>query len=223
MRFINLMRNCSRMFRSTNFVRALYLESLSKHGMKALIIGPVVSLLMSCASAPPAPPSYELTFQHLPRLQIAAGSIVLKSAYQPDAVENQIDTQKPQNPTLVVKQWVEDRLERQSGSTAKLVLTVIDGRVVSKQETQAATFGFLTSKKMVYSASLVVDVAYYPAGMEIGQAIGKDLRVKIVSDKAVSGAYNLNMLDEAYFMLISDLANEFDKQMHLVLKKLKII
>ena len=76
---------------------------------------------------------------------------------------------------------------------------------------------------MVYSASLVVDVAYYPAGMEIGQATGKDLRVKIVSDKAVSGTYNLNMLDEAYFMLISDLAGEFDKQMHLVLKKLKII
>jgi hypothetical protein len=59
--------------------------------------------------------------------------------------------------------------------------------------------------------------------MEIGKATGKDLRVKIVSDKAVSGTYNLNMLDETYFMLISDLAGEFDKQMHLVLKKLKII
>ena len=44
-----------------------------------------------------------------------------------------------------------------------------------------------------------------------------------MSDKAVSGAYSLNMLDEAYFMLISDLAVEFDKQMQGVLKKLKII
>ncbi len=223
MRFINLMHNRSRMFRSTNFVRALYLESLSKQGINALIIGPVISLLISCASAPPAPPSYDLTFQHLPRLQIAAGSIVLKSAYQPDEVENQIDTKKPQNPTLVVKQWMEDRLERQSGSTAQLVLTVIDGRVLSKQETQSTTFGLLTSKKLVYSASLVVDVAYYPAGMEIGQETGKDLRVKIVSNKAVSGTYNLNMLDEAYFMLMGDLAGEFDKQMRLALKKLKII
>jgi len=223
MSFINLMHNCSRMFRSTNFVRALYLESLSKQGINALIIGLVISLLISCASAPPAPPSYDLTFQHLPRLQIAAGSIVLKSAYQPDEVENQIDTKKPQNPTLVVKQWMEDRLERQSGSTAQLVLTVIDGRVVSKQETQSTTFGLLTSKKLVYSASLVVDVAYYPAGMEIGQETGKDLRVKIVSNKAVSGTYNLNMLDEAYFMLMSGLAGEFDKQMRLALKKLKII
>jgi hypothetical protein len=156
-------------------------------------------------------------------LQIAAGSIELKSAYQPDEAENQIDTKKPQNPTMVVKQWVEDRLERQSGSSAKLVLTVIDGRVVRTQETQSATFGFLASKKQVYSVSLVVDVAYAPAGMEIGQETGKDLRVKIVSDKAVSGAYNLNMLDEAYFMLIGDLADEFDKQMQLVLKKLKIM
>ena len=223
MRFINLIRNRSRMFLSTNFLEGFTLESLSKRLIKALIIGPVTLIAISCASAPPAPPSYDLTFQHLPRLQIAAGSIELKSAYQPDVAENQIDTKKPQNPTMVVKQWVEDRLERQSGSSAKLVLTVIDGRVVRTQETQSATFGFLASKKQVYSVSLVVDVAYAPAGMEIGQETGKDLRVKIVSDKAVSGAYNLNMLDEAYFMLIGDLADEFDKQMQLVLKKLKIM
>ena len=35
-------------------------------------------------------------------------------------------------------------------------------------------------------------------------------------------AYSLNMLDEAYFMLINDLAVEFDKQMQGV-QKLKII
>ena len=218
-----MIRNRSRMFRSINFVRVLYLESLSKLGINAFIIGPVVSILISCASAPPAPPNYDLTFQHLPRLQIAAGSIELKSAYQPDEAENQIDTKKPQNPTMVVKQWVEDRLERQSGSSAKLVLTVIDGRVVRTQDTQSASFGFLASKKQVYSASLVVDVAYASAGMEIGQETGKDVRIKIVSDKEVSGAYSLNMLDEAYFMLIGNLADEFDKKMQLVLKKLKII
>ncbi len=62
-----------------------------------------------------------------------------------------------------------------------------------------------------------------PLEQEINQGLRSDLRVKIVSDKSVSGAYSLNMLDEAYFMLISDLAVEFDKQMQGVLKKLKII
>ena len=69
----------------------------------------------------------------------------------------------------------------------------------------------------------MVDVSFYPYGQEIDQGLRSDLRVKIASDKAVSGAYSLNMLDEAYFLLISDLAVEFDKQMQGVLKKLKII
>ncbi|MEC8414087.1 MAG: hypothetical protein VXY97_00395 [Pseudomonadota bacterium] len=164
-----------------------------------------------------------MTYQHLPRLQIAAGSIVLKSAYQPDESENHIDTKKPQNPTMVVKQWVNDRLEIQPGSSSKLVLTVIDGRVIRTEVTNKSTFGFLASKKQIFSANLVVDVTFYPFEQEINQGLRSDLRVKIVSDKAVSGAYSLNMLDEAYFMLISDLAVEFDKQMQGVLKKLKII
>ena len=210
------------MFRSHNIFASLFLEGLSKYMTRALIICPFVLVLISCASAPPAPPSYELTYQHLPRLQIAAGSIVLKSAYQPDEAVNHIDTKKPQNPTMVVKQWVNDRLEIQSGSSAKLVLTMIDGRVI-RTETNKSTFGFLASKKQIFSANLVVDVTFYPFEQEINQGLRRDLRVKIVSNKAVSGAYSLNMLDEAYFMLISDLAVEFDKQMQGVLEKLKII
>lgn len=217
------MRNCLGMFLSNNIFAGLSLESLLKHMIRALIICPVSLFLISCASAPPAPPSYDLTYQHLPKLQIAAGSIVLKSSYQPDEAENHIDTKKPQNPTMVVKQWVNDRLEKQSGSSAKLVLTVIDGQVIRTQETEKSTFGFLASKKQIYSANLVVDVAVYPLEQEINQGLRQDLRVKIVSDKVVSGAYSLNMLDEAYFTLISDLAVEFDKQMQHVLKKLKIM
>ena len=217
------MHNCLSMFRSHNIYTSLFLEGLSKYMTRALIICPFILVLISCASAPPAPPSYELTYQHLPRLQIAAGSIVLKSAYKPDEAENHIDTKKPQNPTMVVKQWVNDRLEIQSGSSAKLVLTVIDGRVIRTEETNQSTFGFLASKKQIFSANLVVDVTFYPFEQKINQGLRSDLHVKIVSDKAVSGAYSLNMLDEAYFMLISDLAVEFDKQMQGVLKKLKII
>ena len=217
------MHNCLRMFQSHNIFSSLFLEGLSKYMSRALIICPLIFMLISCASAPPAPPSYELTYQHLPRLQIAAWSIVLKSAYQPNEAENHIDTKKPQNPTMVVKQWVNDRLEIQSRSSAKLVLTVIDGRVIRTEETNQSTFGFLASKKQIFSANLVVDVTFYPLEQEINQGLRSDLRVKIVSDKAVSGAYSLNMLDEAYFMLISDLAVEFDKQMQGVLKKLKII
>ena len=211
------------MFQTHNFFVSLFLESLSKCMTRALIICTSILVLISCASAPPAPPSYELTYQHLPRLRIAAGSIVLKSTYQPDWAENHIDTKKPQNPTMVVKQWVNDRLEIKSGSSSKLVMTVIDGRVIRSQEIKQSTFGFLASKKQIFSANLVVDVTFFPFGQEIDQGLRSDLRVKIVSDKAVSGTYSLNMLDEAYFMLISDLAVEFDKQMQSVLKKLKII
>ena len=75
---------------------------------------------------------------------------MLKSAYQPDESENHIDTKKPQNPTMVVKQWVNDRLEIQSGSSAKLVLTVIDGRVIRTEETNQSTFGFLASKNRFF-------------------------------------------------------------------------
>ena len=124
---------------------------------------------------------------------------------------------------MVVKQWVNDRLEIQSRSSAKLVLTVIDGRVIRTEETNQSTFGFLASKKQIFSANLVVDVTFYPFEQEIIQGLRRDLRVKIVSNKAVSGVYSLNMLDEAYFLLISDLGVEFDKQMQGVLKKLKII
>ena len=211
------------MFQTHNFFVSLFLESLSKCMTRALIICTSILVLISCASAPPAPPRYELTYQHLPRLRIAAGSIVLKSTYQPDWAENHIDTKKPQNPTMVVKQWVNDRLEIKSGSSSKLVMTVIDGRVIRSQEIKQSTFGFLASKKQIFSANLVVDVTFFPFGQEIDQGLRSDLRVKIVSDKAVSGTYSLNMLDEAYFMLISDLAVEFDKQMQSVLKKLKII
>ena len=217
------MHNCLRMFQSHNIFASLFLEGLSKYMTRALVICPFIFMLISCASAPPAPPSYELTYQHLPRLQIAAGSIVLKSAYQPDESENHIDTKKPQNPTMVVKQWVNDRLEIQSKSSAKLVLTVIDGRVIRTEETNQSTFRFLASKKQIFSANLVVDVTFYPFEQEINQGLRRDLRVKIVSNKAVSGVYSLNMLDEAYFLLISDLGVEFDKQMQGVLKKLKII
>ncbi len=144
------MHNCLRMFRSHNIFPSLFLESLSKYMTRALIICPFILVLISCASAPPAPPSYELTYQHLPRLQIAAGSIVLKSAYKPDEAENHIDTKKPQNPTMVVRQWVNDRLEIQSGSYAKLVLTVIDGRVIRTEEANQSTFGFLASKNRFF-------------------------------------------------------------------------
>ena len=217
------MHNCLRMFRSHNIFASLFLESFSKYMTRALIICPFILVLISCASAPPAPPSYELTYQHLPRLQIAAGSIVLKSAYQPDEAENHIDTKKPQNPTMVVKQWVNDRLEIQSGSSAKLVLTVIDGRVIRTEETNQSTFGFLASKKQIFSANLVVDVAFYPLNRKLIRDCGVICVLKSCQIRHVSGAYSLNMLDEAYFMLISDLAVEFDKQMQGVLKKLKII
>ena len=65
-------------------------------------------------------------------------------------------------------------------------------------------------------------MTFYPLNGNI-QGLRRDLRVKIVSNKAVSGVYSLNMLDEAYFLLIGDLGVEFDKQMQGVLKKLKII
>lgn len=220
-------RNRLRKFLLINIIReapckVMGFKSLQKQALSALILSPAIFFLASCASAPPAPPSYELTFQHLPRLQIMAGSIVLKSVYQPDETKNLFDTKKPQNPTMIVKQWVQDRLERQPASSAKLVLTIIDGHVEVTQKEEAAVFGLIASQKQVFTANLVVDVAYSASGAAASEEM-RVLRVKIASNQSVFGPYSLNILDKAYFMLISDLAGEFDTQMRLVLEKLKIM
>lgn len=188
----------------------------------ALLLCPLLVYLVGCVAAPPAPPVFHQTFQHLPRLTLTTALPVFENNYRPPASPAHIDHLLPQNPARLARQWVADRLGTQPAirqNPPVLTIRLVDGQVLrSVTPTKSGIFGLVAQNETVFKGTLVVEIVYQPPF-----EAGYEVRIEVEARETLAGAISLNDRDAAYFRMLDAMALEFDRQMTREMAKKRLI
>ena len=198
-----------------------FLSAFVARILSAAIASALVTALAGCVAAPPAPPVFQQTFQHLPRLALTTLP-VFENHYRPPAGPAHIDHLLPQNPARLAQQWVADRLGTQPASRHNppvLTIRLVDGQVIrSVTPAKSGIFGLVAQNETVFKGILVVEIVYQPPF-----EAGYELRIEVEATETLVGAISLNDRDAAYFRMLDAMALEFDRQMTREMAKKRLI
>jgi hypothetical protein len=76
---------------------------------KILLLALLSAMLVACKTPPQRQSFPDITFQHLQPIRLDVAQVQIVDAYQADPA-NDIDSQFPEAPAKVARQWAEDRL-----------------------------------------------------------------------------------------------------------------
>lgn len=121
--------------------------------------------LAACSSAPPKPGFPQITFAHLPPIQLDVAQIQVVEQYAPPQRAPNVEHTMPVSPAAVMHRWAADRL-RPVGAAGVARLLIKDASVVAQPlEKTGGVRGVLTEDQAVrYVANLVVELDVNTAG-----------------------------------------------------------
>ena len=99
------------------------LNDFRLHARRAISLLVIGISLAGCSSPPPTTDFAEMTFRHLPQIQLLANEIKIESStLSPGAGEN-VAYQFPTPPETALRNWARDRLVARGGGTSGAVAT----------------------------------------------------------------------------------------------------
>ncbi|MBM3503831.1 MAG: hypothetical protein FJX65_08140 [Alphaproteobacteria bacterium] len=94
----------------------------------ALLLG-TATVLVACQGQPLPPPIPELSFNHMPVIRLAVGSIEYREEYEPPLKPPNVEHLFPTSPQSAARRWAEDRL-RAAGGPGRAVFVIRRAPVV---------------------------------------------------------------------------------------------
>lgn len=175
----------------------------------ALLAG-VISLA-GCATPPPPAPQATIGFIGAP-LRLEVAQITIDNRYQPPGKAPNVEQLHEVTPSTVARRWLETRVVP-VGTSGQGVLKIIDASVVQeKLPIKGGITGFFgdqVDSKLVGKLRVELIVA---TGQGVGKAV-TTYKVNVMADaeQTILQSATLNDRDSAYFTLMQNLANQFDK------------
>ena len=103
--------------------------------------------LTACVTAGPQPSYPEITFSHLPHIELKVAEIVYEPRYQPPIAAPNIGHEFPTPPAKAVERWISDRLKAVGTvGQAKIVIRRATGTETKLKVTKGLTGAFTTDQ-----------------------------------------------------------------------------
>jgi len=174
-----------------------------------------LGMIGACAT-PPAPQFPELTFTHLPTIDLGVARIEIVDNFTPPADAKHVENRMPVTPEHALRNWARDRLRATGVSgTARFIIANAAVTETELKRSKGLTGVFTTEQSHRYDAAVNVEVrldgvprvseAYAQAGITRSRTVPEDA--------------SINVREEAWFSLTEEVMKDFDPQMSASIRK----
>lgn len=180
------------------------------------LLAPIASLLIAvfavagCQTPPPQQTLPDITFAHLPAIELDVGRLALVSEYQSPAVEPHVDHLMPISPAGAMQRWAQDRL-KPMGSEGWARLIIKDAKVVEVPLTtdQSVTGLFKSQQEMRYDATLDVVVQL----LDERQLPLAEVKAQVTRSRSVPEGITLNEREKVWHEMVDDMVQNMNAQL----------
>ena len=172
-----------------------------------ILLAFLVVALAACSSAPPKPGFPQITFGHLPPIQLDVAEIQVREQYAPPQQAPNVERVAPVSPAAVMHRWAADRL-RGVGPSGAAILTVKDASIVAQplKKTEGLRGMVTTDQEVRYVANLVVELDVSTAG-GLGTGFASAAATRTVT---APENITLNQRDKILYELVEALARDLN-------------
>ena len=179
--------------------------------IRNLCIALLASLLAAaCATPEPAPTLPEMTFGHLPPLNLSVRSVGVVSEYAPPLQAPNVEHQFPTPPEKALRRWGTDRLKA-GGKSNDARFTIINAAVketpLKTDRGVSGTFKVEQSERYAAEIEALLEILD-DRGRTIGHASTRVTRSRTIAEDA-----SLYQREKMWFKLTEDLMKDFDMEM----------
>jgi hypothetical protein len=174
------------------------------------VVFPVVALgLVACT--PPGKPKYDdITFTHLPPIELNVAEIIIKTPYQESLEPPHVGEQFPVSPSRAARSWAEDRL-RAVGSSGTVTVTIIESGAVETELVRTKGVTGLLTKDQAQSYEIAIEMtieAVQPGGAHTGIA-----ESRVTNKTSVAEDASVNERESIWYKLTHNTMNSFNENM----------
>lgn len=163
------------------------------------------------ACQPPGKPNYpDITFDHLPPIELNVAEIVINTPYQEPLEPPHVGEQFPMSPSRAARRWAEDRL-RATGERGSVTVTIIESSAVETElERTTGVTGLLTKDQaQSYEVRIEMSIeAMDPVGPRAGSA-----SIRVTKKTSVAEDATVNEREQTWHKLTQNTMNNFNEAM----------
>ena len=163
------------------------------------------------ACQPPGVPEYpDITFDHLPPIELDVAEIIIKTPYQEPLEPPHVGEQFPVSPSRAARRWVEDRL-RAAGERGTATVTIVESSAVETELERTTGVTGLLTKDQAQSYEVTIEMsieAMDPVGPRAGSA-----SIRVTKKTSVAEDATMNEREETWYKMTQKAMNNFNEAM----------
>ena len=163
------------------------------------------------ACQPPGKPKYpDITFDHLPPIELNVAEIVIKTPYQEPLEPPHVGEQFPVSPSRAARRWAADRL-RAVGDRGSVTVTIIESSAVETELKRTTGVTGLLTKDQAQSYEVKIEMsieAMEPDGPRSGSA-----SIRVTKKTSVAEDATMNEREDTWYKLTQNVMNNFNEAM----------
>lgn len=170
---------------------------------------------VSACPGPAGPLFPDITFSHLPPIELDVAEIKVVTVYKPPMRGPNVDHVFPQPPLTVAERWVSDRL-RAVGDSGTLTVRILDASAIETELEQSGGLkgAFTKEQAQKYDAVVSMDIeATDPSGKKASARTTARRGMSVREDATV------NDREETWYKLTEELMKDFDRAMEGEIRK----
>jgi len=175
-----------------------------------LFVFPAVTLVL-VACQPPGKPKYnDISFTHLPPIELNVADIIIEAAYQEPLESPHVGELFPVSPSRAARGWAEDRL-RAVGSSGSATVTIVESGAVETELARTEGVTGLLTKDQAQSYEITIEMtiaAEQPVESRTGTA-----RSRVTKKTSVAEDATVNEREGIWYKLTRDTMNSFNENM----------
>jgi len=175
--------------------------------MQFVVFPAVILGLVACQ--PPGKPKYDdISFTHLPPIELNVADIVIETPYQEPLELPHVGEQFPVSPSRAARSWAEDRL-RAVGSSGTVTVTIVESGAVETDLARTEGVTGLLTKDQVQSYEITIEMTIrgeQPVESRTGTA-----RTRVTKKTSVVEDASLNEREGIWYKLTHDAMNSFNE------------
>lgn len=161
------------------------------------------------ACQPPGKPKYpDITFDHLPPIELDVAEIVINTPYQEPLELPHVGEQFPVSPSRAAHRWAEDRL-RATGERGSATVTIVESGAVETELKRTTGVTGLLTKDQAQSYEVTIEMsieAMDPVGPRAGSA-----SIRVTKKTSVAEDATMNEREETWYKLTQNAMNSFNE------------
>lgn len=170
-----------------------------------------IAALGLAACQPPAGPKYpDITFDHLPPIELDVAEIVIRTPYREPLEPPHVGEQFPVTPSRAALNWAQDRITA-VGTSGEAVVTIVESGAVEKELERTEGVKGLFTKDQAQAYEVVVEMKIEARTSE-GQRKGSAV-MRVTKKTSVPEDATMNEREETWYQLTKDVMNSFNDAM----------